>query len=433
MSSAVVDDLTARARVRDAAVARFGRDGFGASLRTIAARRRGERRAADPPLRVQGRPARGVRRARAAGDPGEQGRDRGRLTGRDARRAGRGRAVRAARGVRRPVARATAATSPPPSSTTWSTTPTPTWSRRWRPAPVRPSRDERARARYLTLANVGLLLLHLRLGGRSQGADLAAALRDLSDEVTLPALELYTEGLFVDRTLLDAYLPTSRPTGGRDRADRSSGCTERRHDRTDLAVDVRGLAAKSFGRFRALDGLDLTVPTGQVRRLPRPERRRQDHHDPGPARAAARRRRHACACSAATRGPTPSTLHSRLAYVPGDVNLWPNLTGGEAIDLLGRLRGGTDPAPPGRAARAVRARPDQEGAHVLQGQPAEGRARRGAGERRRAARARRADLRPGPVDGERVHARDRRGHRRRSVGAAVEPHPRRGREALRHA
>ena len=37
-------------------------------------------------------------------------------------------------------------------------------------------------------------------------------------------------------------------------------------------------------------------------------------------------------------------LHRRLAYVPGDVNLWPNLTGGEAIDVLGRLRGGLDPA-----------------------------------------------------------------------------------------
>ena len=37
-------------------------------------------------------------------------------------------------------------------------------------------------------------------------------------------------------------------------------------------------------------------------------------------------------------------LHRRLAYVPGDVTLWPHLTGGEAIDLLGRLRGGLDPA-----------------------------------------------------------------------------------------
>jgi ABC-2 type transport system ATP-binding protein len=38
-----------------------------------------------------------------------------------------------------------------------------------------------------------------------------------------------------------------------------------------------------------------------------------------------------------------TALHRRLAYVPGDVTLWPNLTGGEVIDLLGRLRGGLDP------------------------------------------------------------------------------------------
>ncbi len=37
------------------------------------------------------------------------------------------------------------------------------------------------------------------------------------------------------------------------------------------------------------------------------------------------------------------TLHRRLAYVPGDVSLWPNLSGGEVIDLLGRLRGGLNP------------------------------------------------------------------------------------------
>ncbi|MDQ1651711.1 MAG: polyether ionophore transport system ATP-binding protein, partial [Cryptosporangiaceae bacterium] len=38
-----------------------------------------------------------------------------------------------------------------------------------------------------------------------------------------------------------------------------------------------------------------------------------------------------------------TTLHRRLAYVPGDVTLWPGLSGGEVIDLLGRLRGGLDP------------------------------------------------------------------------------------------
>ena len=38
----------------------------------------------------------------------------------------------------------------------------------------------------------------------------------------------------------------------------------------------------------------------------------------------------------------PEVLHRRLAYVPGDVSLWPGMTGGEAIDLLGALRGGLD-------------------------------------------------------------------------------------------
>ena len=93
-------------------------------------------------------------------------------------------------------------------------------------------------------------------------------------------------------------------------------------------------------------------------RLPRPERRRQVHHHPDPARAAARRRRRRPGCSAATRGATRSQLHRRLAYVPGDVTLWPNLTGGEVIDLLGRLRGGLDAQRRARAAGAVRPRPD---------------------------------------------------------------------------
>jgi ABC-type Na+ transport system ATPase subunit NatA len=49
-------------------------------------------------------------------------------------------------------------------------------------------------------------------------------------------------------------------------------------------------------------------------------------------------------CSAATRGRDVIALHRRLAYVPGDVSLWPGLSGGQAIDLLGNLRGGLDRA-----------------------------------------------------------------------------------------
>ena len=108
------------------------------------------------------------------------------------------------------------------------------------------------------------------------------------------------------------------------------------------AVEVRGLT-KSFGAVTALDGLDLTVAAGSGGRLPRPERRRAS-----PPRSAC-----CSACCAPTRGTVrllggdpwgdAVALHRRLAYVPGDVTLWPNLTGGEAIDLLGRLRGGLDP------------------------------------------------------------------------------------------
>ena len=54
---------------------------------------------------------------------------------------------------------------------------------------------------------------------------------------------------------------------------------------------------------------------------------------------------------------TRSTLHRQIAYVPGDVTLWPSLTGGETIDLLARMRGGIDETAPRRAHRAVRPRP----------------------------------------------------------------------------
>src|SRR6266540_3572664 len=104
------------------------------------------------------------------------------------------------------------------------------------------------------------------------------------------------------------------------------------------AISVSGLV-KSFGRTRALDGLDLTVETGEVHGFLGPNGAGKSttirvllgllHADGGTARLL---------------GGDPwrdiATLHRRLAYVPGDVTLWPNLSGGEVIDLLGRLRGG---------------------------------------------------------------------------------------------
>jgi polyether ionophore transport system ATP-binding protein len=107
------------------------------------------------------------------------------------------------------------------------------------------------------------------------------------------------------------------------------------------AIEIRALR-KSFGRTVALDGLDLTVRTGEVHAFLGPNGAgktttlrillgllRKDGGEAGllggdPWRDAV-------------------ALHRRLAYVPGDVTLWPGLSGGEIIDLLGRLRGGLDP------------------------------------------------------------------------------------------
>ena len=97
------------------------------------------------------------------------------------------------------------------------------------------------------------------------------------------------------------------------------------------------------------------------------------------------------------------------------MNLWPNLTGGEAIDLLGRLRGGLDRAPACGAARAVRPRPDEEGAAPTR--RATGRRSPWSPRSRRMSSccARRADLGARPADGVGVPGL-RRGVSRRRAG-----------------
>jgi TetR/AcrR family transcriptional regulator, regulator of cefoperazone and chloramphenicol sensitivity len=80
---------------------------------------------------------------------------------------------------------------------------------------MHPSRDPAARARYLVYLGVGALLVHLRLQPVA-AQDLGAALRSYAEAVTLPALELYTEGLLTDRTMLDSYLQyVASPSGDR--------------------------------------------------------------------------------------------------------------------------------------------------------------------------------------------------------------------------
>jgi len=69
---------------------------------------------------------------------------------------------------------------------------------------VRPSRDPYARARFLSLAGGGALLLYLQM--HETPTDLKAVLRDYSRDMVLPSLEVYTEGVMADRTMFDAFL-----------------------------------------------------------------------------------------------------------------------------------------------------------------------------------------------------------------------------------
>ncbi|MGH3704350.1 MAG: ABC transporter ATP-binding protein, partial [Agromyces sp.] len=111
---------------------------------------------------------------------------------------------------------------------------------------------------------------------------------------------------------------------------------------SDAVIEVQQLT-KSYGRFQALKGLDLSVAKGEV------------HGFLGPNGAGKSTTIRVLLGLLRGDGGTASVLgmdpwkdvvelHRRLAYVPGDVSLWPGMTGGEAIDLLGSLRGGLDEA-----------------------------------------------------------------------------------------
>jgi AcrR family transcriptional regulator len=76
---------------------------------------------------------------------------------------------------------------------------------------LKPSRDPKARARYLAISGGGGLLLYLQM--HEDPTDLAAVLRDYSTDMVLPALELYTEGLMADRTMYDAFLEQAEQGG----------------------------------------------------------------------------------------------------------------------------------------------------------------------------------------------------------------------------
>ena len=107
----------------------------------------------------------------------------------------------------------------------------------------------------------------------------------------------------------------------------------------NTVIETRGLE-KRFGRVCALDGLDFSVSAGEVYGFPGPN---------GAGKSSTIRvllgLARASGGSATVFGRDPWNdaveLHKRIAHVPGDVNLWPNLSGGEVIDLLSRLCGGS--------------------------------------------------------------------------------------------
>ncbi|MEU4130817.1 ABC transporter ATP-binding protein [Streptomyces wuyuanensis] len=125
------------------------------------------------------------------------------------------------------------------------------------------------------------------------------------------------------------------------------------------AISVAGLH-KSFGRALALDGLDLSVETGEVHGFLGPN---------GAGKSTTIRillgLLRADSGAAGLLGMDPwkdaVELHRRIAYVPGDVTLWRNLSGGEVIDLYGRLRGGLDRARRNRLTERFELDPTKKG------------------------------------------------------------------------
>ena len=111
---------------------------------------------------------------------------------------------------------------------------------------------------------------------------------------------------------------------------------------SSIAISTTALV-KTYGQTRALDGLDMAVRTGEVHGFLGPN---------GAGKTTTIRvllgllKPNSGQARLLDGDPWNDAveLHRRLAYVPGDVALWPELTGGEVIDLLGRLRGGLDPA-----------------------------------------------------------------------------------------
>ncbi|BBZ22290.1 TetR/AcrR family transcriptional regulator [Mycolicibacter hiberniae] len=197
-------DLTAAARIRDAAIEQFGRHGFGVSIRAIA-----EAAGVSAPLVIHHfRSKHGLRQACDAYVA-------------EVIRTGKSEAMRSADSATWFAQMAEIESYAPLmaylarsmqsggelANTLWRRMIDNTESylaEGVRAGTLKPSRDPKARARYLAVSGGGGFLLYLQM--HENPADLRAVLRDYAREMVLPALELYTDGLLADRTMYDAFL-----------------------------------------------------------------------------------------------------------------------------------------------------------------------------------------------------------------------------------
>jgi AcrR family transcriptional regulator len=201
----LASDLTARARIRDAAIECFAEEGFDAALRTIA-----ERAAVSPGLITHHFGSKAALRAEC-----------------DAEVLRRYRAVKSD-GVARPTEHLLEALAAPDVSATILVYLLRAILAGGRPAReflehliddaravmaegvavglVRPSRDEEARLRYLTYQTMGALVVQFVTTPGATAEEFVASLRTGQQDTILPTLELFTEGLLADQRLLDDYL-----------------------------------------------------------------------------------------------------------------------------------------------------------------------------------------------------------------------------------
>jgi AcrR family transcriptional regulator len=204
-------DLTAAARIRDAAIEQFGQHGFGVGLRTIAeaagvsaalvihhfGSKEGLRKACDDYVAEEIRSSKSE--ALTSNDPANW---LGQLAEIESYAALTGYVVR--------------------SLQTGGELATMLWHRMIenaeeyfadgvRAGTIKPSRDPHARAKFLAITSGGGLLLYIQM--HETPTDLRAVLRDYARDMVLPALEIYTEGLMADRTMYDAFL-TAEDEGG---------------------------------------------------------------------------------------------------------------------------------------------------------------------------------------------------------------------------